>query len=433
MRQEALMFFKGKKYLREQVFVAGGLPTHTYVSRDHLQLERKLARAVAQPHSFASITGASKSGKTVLCRSVLKGREFVWIEGGQISSVPDLWRKIASALKQPTAVTKGKNIASGLETASTASGKIKLPLVVEGGLSGNIKGSYIVNTITTTEQSLDLEGLCSEHMIKHGMLLVIDDFHYVRRTRQADIVRSLKGPAFDGLKVLLLSVSYKAYDAIQAETEITGRFVHVDVPDWSPDDLSQIAATGFPLLNIECNPAIIAVLANEANGSPQLMQQFCWELCFANDVETTLAKPLKISNVKVAEEIFETVAKDAGQPIYDKLAAGPQARSTRIQRPLREGGSVDIYEALLIAIAQTGPRPKLSYDTLRTSLSKILGDKVPQKVEIANALNHMAKISESIAADSRPIDWSEKDRMLVLADPMFRFFLKWRLVKGAKN
>jgi hypothetical protein len=182
--------------------------------------------------------------------------------------------------------------------------------------------------------------------------------------------------------------------------------------------------------NVDCTKAVKEVLASEANGSPQLMQQFCWELCFDKDIEETCSKAVKINSAEDAERVFETVAKDAGQPIYDKLAAGPQARSIRIKRPLKEGGSVDIYEGLLIAIAQTGPKRRLSYEELRSSLSNILGDKVPQKVEIANALSHLAKISGSIAEDSRPIDWSETDRTVVLADPMFRFFLKWRLAKS---
>jgi hypothetical protein len=429
MAWRAAMLFKSKKYTRDQVFVAGGLPTVTYVSREHLNLERKLKRALAQPHSFASVTGTSKSGKTVLCRNTLEGREFVWLEGGQIKGVADLWSKIASALQQPTSLTFAESEATGIETSGGASGKLKIPLVAEGGISGNLKGSRISNRMATSQQGVDLEKACAAHMIAHRVILVIDDFHYVDRKLQTEMIRSLKGPAFNGLKVLLLSVSYKAYEAIQAETEITGRFVHVDVPDWSRDDLSEIATKGFPALNVNCTKSVVALLAGEANGSPQLMQQFCWELCFEKDIEETCAKQVKIDSLKEAESMFETVAKDAGQPIYDKLAAGPQARSTRIKRPLKSGGSVDIYEGLLIAIAQTGPKRKLSYDELRSSLSNILLEKVPQKVEVANALSHLAKISGTIAEDSRPIDWSESDRMLVLADPMFRFFLKWRLAR----
>ena len=77
------------------VFV-GGLPTYTYVSRQHLQLERQLKRAIAKPHAFASVTGTSKSGKTVLCRATLGDSQFVWLESGQIASVDEFSGAISS-------------------------------------------------------------------------------------------------------------------------------------------------------------------------------------------------------------------------------------------------------------------------------------------------------------------------------------------------
>ena len=245
--------------------------------------------------------------------------------------------KIASELQQPTAITTTEGSQAGIEASGGTSGKLKVPLLGEGGVSGSLKSSSVTNAMTSVQKGVDLEKACTDHMIANRMILVIDDFHYAGRELQTGIIRSLKGPAFNGLKVLLLSVSYKAYEAIQAETEITGRFVHVEVPDWSKDDLSEIATTGFPLLNIDCSKGVRQLLASEANGSPQLMQQFCWEMCFDKDVDRT-GSAVKLNSTEDAERILETVAKDAGQPIYDKLAAGPQARSTRIKRPLKTGG-----------------------------------------------------------------------------------------------
>src|SRR5437899_2482302 len=94
-----------QRWHRDKVFVPGGQPTITYISRDHLQLERHVRRAISQPHSFASITGPSKSGKTVLCRNVLGDRQFVWIEGGQITPLDNIWRKVGHALEQPAAIS----------------------------------------------------------------------------------------------------------------------------------------------------------------------------------------------------------------------------------------------------------------------------------------------------------------------------------------
>jgi len=72
-----------KSYLRDEVFVAGGLPTITYVEREEQHIERNLARALATPNQIVSLAGTTKTGKTVLCKRVLGEREYVWVDGGQ--------------------------------------------------------------------------------------------------------------------------------------------------------------------------------------------------------------------------------------------------------------------------------------------------------------------------------------------------------------
>lgn len=150
---------------------------------------------------------------------------------------------------------------------------------------------------------------------------------------------------------------------------------------------------GFAALNIKCSPQITEMMSREAVGSPQLMQYFCWELCFERGVDRTSPTPIRIPPKFSFEQIFERIAKDMGQPIYDRLAAGPQSRTNRIDRPLKVGDAVDIYQALLLAISATGPKKSLSYDEIRASLSAILKEKVPQKIEVSNALKQIAKIS----------------------------------------
>ena len=86
---------------RDKVFVAGGNPTVTYVKRAELHVERNLARGIASPSQIVSLSGPSKSGKTVLCKRVLGEREYVWIEGGQLESADGLWSSVSSELKLP--------------------------------------------------------------------------------------------------------------------------------------------------------------------------------------------------------------------------------------------------------------------------------------------------------------------------------------------
>ena len=61
-------------------------------------------------------------------------------------------------------------------------------------------------------------------------------------------------------------------------------------------------------------------------------------------------------------KLYTRIAQDLGLPIYQKLVAGPQAKKERLRRPLRTGSEADVYEATLLAIAETGPKSVLNYD-----------------------------------------------------------------------
>ena len=53
------------------VFTPTGVPTHTYVDRREHNLEMQLRNAIRTPGMIASLSGPSKSGKTVLIRKVI--------------------------------------------------------------------------------------------------------------------------------------------------------------------------------------------------------------------------------------------------------------------------------------------------------------------------------------------------------------------------
>ena len=206
-----------------------------------------------------------------------------------------------------------------------------------------------------------------QHLTKDSLCLVIDDFHYIPDDDRAACVRTLKGAVFNGLKVVLLSTPHRAFEAIKAEAEVTGRFRHVTVPIWEPGDLKKIATVGFDALHVACPPQIIETFAREQQGSPLLMQQFCWSVCYNSGIEGKKIFSQKIDTNFPVENIFNEVAKNSGLPIYEKLSKGPQSRTDRIMRPLINGGATDIYHAILLAIAVTGPKEQLSYDEIRSS------------------------------------------------------------------
>jgi hypothetical protein len=100
------------------------------------------------------------------------------------------------------------------------------------------------------------------------------------------------------------------------------------------------------------------------------------------------------------------------------------------KRPLRTGAEADVYEATLLAIAETGPKSALNYDEMRSKLNVILADKVPQKHEVTSALKHLSRISAEAGGDMG-IDWDDGKRMLHITDPYLRFYLRWQVRQSA--
>ena len=66
----------------QDIFVPGGFPRHTYNPRVDLQLEIKLAESKDNLCKLVTVTGQTKSGKTVLARRIFPPEETVWIDGG---------------------------------------------------------------------------------------------------------------------------------------------------------------------------------------------------------------------------------------------------------------------------------------------------------------------------------------------------------------
>ena len=404
---------------RDQVFIAGGQPTITYVDRQDQDIGRSLARAIATPNQIVSLAGPTKTGKTVLCKKVLSMRDYVWVDGGKIKSADDFWETVRSELNIPSEYSS----MDGSEISVSAEGS--LPFVITAG------GSHLSKKGRTETFRVDSMGKALEYMTKETIVLVIDDFHYIPPEARTDIMRNIKGAVFNGLKVLLLSVTHRVFDAIKAETELTGRFTTVSLPHWDKEDLKQIPIKGFSALGVKYDNTLINNLCDEAQENPFLMQKFCWEICYDCGIERK--KPLgqhEIPKNYDLEGMCKKLSYDAGLPIYKKLSAGPQSRKSREKRPLKSGGEVDIYEATLLAIAETGPKSTIKYDELRDTMNGLLINMMPQKQEITSALKQLTKISRESGAESA-IDWNDDTREVTVADPYLRFYLRWQVRKNA--
>src|SRR5438067_113558 len=168
------------------------------------------------------------------------------------------------------------------------------------------------------------------------------------------------------------------------------------------------------------------MLSAESQSSPFIMQRLCSEICYDLKVDERPTPPVRVPDSIDLKALYTRIAKDSGLPIYQRLVAGPQIRKDRLKRPLIRGGEADVYQATLLAIAQTGPQPSINYNEIRSELTAVLSDKIPQKHEVTSVLKQLSKISQEIGSDSG-VDWDEEKRTLDITDPYLRFYLRWQV------
>lgn len=79
----------------EEVFVVGGQPTITYYERDGSVFEKKVRNYLQRrPNKVLSLSGQTKSGKTVLVNRVI-GADCCMVPGGSVESTDDFWDYVA--------------------------------------------------------------------------------------------------------------------------------------------------------------------------------------------------------------------------------------------------------------------------------------------------------------------------------------------------
>src|SRR5215467_16097086 len=111
-----------------EVFTPNGLPTFTYVDRAHRRFEDRLRDAMAIPKMIVSISGPSKSGKTVLVKKVIEEDNLIPISGASVRSADELWSKVLGWMESPIGVSETDAFTKKGDLAIKGGGKVGIPL-----------------------------------------------------------------------------------------------------------------------------------------------------------------------------------------------------------------------------------------------------------------------------------------------------------------
>ena len=410
-----------------EVFTPSAYPTHTYVHRDEDRLACRLRDALDTPGEVISVSGPSKSGKTVLVERVVGEDNLIPITGAGLRSGHDLWRRFATWLEVPTTTSISTGTSQSGTVAVQASGEAGVPLVAKGKVEG--QGSLTSGGTHAREESFEHWGL--QQVVKEigctSFVLLIDDFHYMPRDVQTEVAKEIKEAARRGVKIITASVPHRSDDIVRSNPELRGRVRSIDSNYWSVGDLREIANIGLPLLNISIDEATIDLFASESGGSPQLMQAACLQACLSLNVRTRLdcALTFSIDEVERTEILEEAATRADYSSLVRKCHRGPLSRGTeRKEYTFSDGSSGDIYRAVLLSLAASPPKSSFTYPELSARIGTTCRSGTPQPASIYQACAQIANMALDMYPNERVIEWDEDDSILDIVDPYFLFFLR---------
>lgn len=411
-------------YKVEDVFSPRSFPENTYIHRitaGNKTIDQKLEKALMMKGNLIFVSGASKSGKTVLCHKVIPDEKFIDLSGNQISSKEDFWNHIAEQLSLSDIVTTTTGMQNS--EARVVKGSANFNAGIMGtGIGAGIGADTSENVVSTnqiTASRARTETQVIRYIIDNDKVLVIDDFHYIPKEIQLYIARTLKTELFHGLKAVILSLPHRSDEAIILNPDLIGRTTSIEIPLWTTNELKEIAVKGFTLLNVPVSDECISLLAQESISSPQLMQDNCFNLAYGS-----MGSSITTATVKAA---FSETASNYAH--YDKLVStilhGPSQGQGRRKLYQTADKDVDIYELMLLALKADPPVSKLSLEEIKNRISELLvnHERITSSI-ISGTINKLISLIKKEMPDLDALEYKNKE--LYILDPFLLFYLRWK-------
>lgn len=408
-----------------EVFTPGKLPEVTYID-DHLkERSRILADALDAGAAAISLSGPSKSGKTVFIEKNIGKDRLIQVTGAGVTDANKLWDRVFDIIGTP--IGKRSTTTSSFEgsVGGKVGGEAGILVSATGELSAG--GKWGRATGEQTDIAIDYLQLLIRELANTGLVVFIDDFHYIPREVQLEVSNQIKEAIRNNVIFVVASVPYHSDDAIRANPDLRGRTVKLDFDYWRPAELCKIAQRGFTALRANASDAYVQALATEAAGSPQLMQSLCLTTCFENDVREVQATPKQLASDRDA--ISRVCTRAAATSDYSstvaKMRDGPKTRGQdRKSYLLRDGSVLDVYPLILRAVALDPPELTQRYPNLQRRIQSLCPKEQPSGSSVTGACSHIA----SIANDSENrsiIEWDAGNDVLDVRDPYLLFYLRW--------
>ena len=417
------------KLFATEVFTPNQFPEYTYIERPKEDLEGKLKRALSTPNVIVSLSGPSKSGKTVLAKKLVGEDNLIHIFGAEVRTGSELWERVLGWMDAPSSVTEQSSDSRANKTGGEVAAKGSI-LVAEasGKATFDTTGTRSQSTSTTRADS-SLSRVVRD-LANSDYVVFLDDFHYIpTEEAQQDVARQLKAAGERGIKICTATVPHRADNVVRNNPELRGRLAQVDTTFWSPAELAEIAKAGFAKLQVALPPAKMMDIAREACGSPQLMQRICLDVCFTLGInkEFDAQKEMDFSPQQLQTILQQSSTHSDFGTMVANMHQGPKERgSERRVHEFFDGSRGDVYRAILLALASGAPVMEIPYSDLMERIQKVCVGEGPSASSIVSACRQISRIARRVAPHERVLEWDDQELTgtMSVVDPYFLFYLR---------
>ena len=417
------------KLFATDVFTPNDFPEYTYITRSGPNLETRLGDAIATPKVVVSISGPSKSGKTVLIEKTVGKDNLIVVSGAEVQSGGGLWSRVVAWMGGPITIAQQTAKSTTHRAGGEVEGKASVPLLAEAAGKASYDNTNNSSVAVTETHAADSLNQIVKELGDSSFVLLLDDFHYILKDAQVEVAQQIKAAAERGVRVCIATVPHRADDVVRTNHELRGRLAQIDTMFWTVEELEQIALVGFPKLLIEISPKQARRLAEEACGSPQLMQRICLDVCFDFNIRQELKERTNIDLDRAClQAILEqsSTHADFGTMVAN-MHYGPKTRGTeRRLHNLIDGTEGDVYRVILLALAHGEPTMTLPYLSLMERINAVCVNEPPSASSIVQACRQIDVIAKRVAPTERVVEWDDHDLTgtLTVVNPYFLFYLR---------
>jgi hypothetical protein len=412
-----------------EIFTPSDYPAYTYVERDEDRIEERLREALDTPGELVSVSGPSKSGKTVLIEKVAGRENLITVTGAGIANASDIWDRTLDWMGTPTQTTAAGTTTFTATGNGSIKGKAGLPLIGSVSAEGTVGGSAARANASGEMRARAGMAQVIREIGNSAYVLLIDDFHYMPPGIQSEVAKQIKEAARQGVKICTASVPHRSDDVVRSNPELRGRVRAVDTKPWKIQDLMKIGNIGFPTAGINVPFTTLRKFAGEASQSPQLMQAICLQACFTIKLRESKLPVVSrdFTEAEIIQALEETSTRTDFSSLLRSMHAGPKIRGTeRKEFELTDGSRGDIYRALLLALKADPPTLSLQWNELSRRVQNTCRPDAPQAASLSTACAQIAKMAKDMYPNQRVIDWEgDPVNLLSIEDPYFLFYLRW--------